>query len=292
MYWLNSLKEVYAWAFDLALRLKQTKGVLCETEKLCQELQAENHVLAHHLLKLQTRTEELEKHNQELDSYARMVAHDLKNPLAAIYNFTNLLLEETTLGQPLESNHLKALQFTEKAAQKTINLVNALALLAGVSSAKEKVVFSPLNMYEIVQEVVQQHFIREIKAYQAHIEMPQSFPTVRGYGPWIEEVWMNYISNGLKYGGQPPHLQLGADKINDGMIQFWVHDNGRGISPENQAQLFKPFTRLNHHTSRDGHGLGLSIVRQIVEKQGGQVGVESVVNQGSRFSFTLPIEQA
>ena len=71
------------------------------------------------------------------------------------------------------------------------------------------------------------------------------------------------------------------------MVRFWVRDNGPGITPEDQARLFVPFTRLGQ-ARVGGHGLGLSIVRRIVEKLGGQVGVESQVGQGSVFSFTLP----
>jgi two-component system sensor histidine kinase/response regulator len=71
-------------------------------------------------------------------------------------------------------------------------------------------------------------------------------------------------------------------------IRFWVRDNGPGLTPEEQARLFTPFTRL-HQESVQGYGLGLSIVQRIVEKLGGQVGVESVIGQGSTFSFTLPI---
>jgi signal transduction histidine kinase len=70
-------------------------------------------------------------------------------------------------------------------------------------------------------------------------------------------------------------------------VRFWAHDNGAGIAPEAQARLFTPFTRLDRMRAQ-GHGLGLSIVRRIVHKLGGQVGVESEIGQGSVFSFTLP----
>jgi two-component system sensor histidine kinase/response regulator len=125
--------------------------------------------------------------------------------------------------------------------------------------------------------------------YQAKIITPTVWPAAIGFAPWIEEVWVNYLSNGLKYGGQPPHLELGATRQEDGMIRFWVKDNGPGLIPESQAKLFTEFTQLEPDRV-DGYGLGLSIVRRIVEKLGGQVGVESdgVPGRGSIFSFTLP----
>jgi two-component system sensor histidine kinase/response regulator len=82
-------------------------------------------------------------------------------------------------------------------------------------------------------------------------------------------------------------MELGATPQSDTMIRFWVRDNGPGLTPEDQARLFLPFTRLDQARAT-GHGLGLSIVRRIVEKLGGQVGVESEVGRGSIFFFTLP----
>jgi len=110
-----------------------------------------------------------------------------------------------------------------------------------------------------------------------------------GHAEWIVEVWANYLSNSIKYGGQPPRVKLGAEVQPNGMVRFWVRDNGPGLSPEEQARLFTPFTRLDQVRAK-GHGLGLSIVRRIVEKLGGQVGVESQIGQGSSFFFTLPGE--
>jgi signal transduction histidine kinase len=120
-----------------------------------------------------------------------------------------------------------------------------------------------------------------------------------GYAPWVEEVWVNYLSNAIKYGGKPPQVELSATlfstscasggEMRENMVYFWVRDNGDGLTPDDQARLFTPFTRLDQIRAR-GHGLGLSIVRRIVEKLGGQVGVQSTgePGQGSTFFFTLP----
>ena len=125
-----------------------------------------------------------------------------------------------------------------------------------------------------------------ISQTQAKIEAPDHWPIALGHAPWVEEVLENYISNAIKYGGQPPLIQLGVNPDPGSSLRFWVQDNGCGIELEEQANLFKPFNRL--HRREKGHGLGLSIVRRIVERMGGQTGVESVPGRGSRFYFTLP----
>jgi signal transduction histidine kinase len=103
----------------------------------------------------------------------------------------------------------------------------------------------------------------------------------------VEEIWANYVSNAIKYGGSPPRVELGGDELPDGKVRFWVRDNGVGLSKEDQSKLFRIFTRLGQ-SDASGHGLGLSIVESIAERLKGQVGVESEVGQGSLFYFILP----
>jgi two-component system sensor histidine kinase/response regulator len=135
----------------------------------------------------------------------------------------------------------------------------------------------------------QQRLVDKIEEYQAEIVLPEAWPVAVGYGPWIEEVWVNYLDNGIKYGGRPPRLELGAERLPDSRIRFWVRDNGPGITPEEQSRLFRPFTRLDQADTK-GHGLGLSIVRRIVEKLDGEVEIESQIGQGSTFAFILPAD--
>ena len=164
-------------------------------------------------------------------------------------------------------------------------IIDALLLLASVRKM-DNVEVSRLDMAHIVAET-RQRLEPLIRDYQPEITLPDSWPVASGYTPWIEEVWVNYISNALKYGGKPARVELGAETQQNGLVRFWVRDNGTGLSPEEQAQLFTPFMRLGQ-VQVEGHGLGLSIVQRIVEKLGGQAGVESEAGVGSVFSFTLP----
>jgi signal transduction histidine kinase len=128
-----------------------------------------------------------------------------------------------------------------------------------------------------------------VKGYEPELIIPAAWPLAVGYAPWIEEVWTNYLSNAIRHGGKPPRVEVGAELQPDGFVRFWVQDNGPGLTQEEQVNLFTPFTRLDQVRTK-GYGLGLSIVRRIIEKLGGQVGLESEgkVGQGSTFYFTLP----
>jgi two-component system, sensor histidine kinase and response regulator len=247
-------------------------------QRLAKEKQQTENALRQHALELQER-------NQELNTFAHTVAHDLQNPLGLIIGYASALHE----GYPTMTNaevELCASSIVE-ASQKMSNIIEELLLLAGVRQQEVKP--EPLrDMARIVEESLRR-LTHIIDQSQAEIVVPPAWPVALGYGPWIEEVWTNYLSNALKYGGQPPRVELGATICAGEMMRFWVHDNGAGLSPEEQGRLFTPFTRLDQVRAK-GHGLGLSIVRRIVEKLGGQVGVESeaVPGKGSVFSFTLP----
>jgi two-component system, sensor histidine kinase and response regulator len=228
----------------------------------------------------------LEKRNTALNAFARTVAHDLKNPLTGVMGLSERLLEMCSTNTLPTDNARTYLELIAQSGQKMVDIINALLLLARASEPDE-VKTQPLSMSHIITQVIEKRLVYMIRDFQGQIHLPETWPTALGYAPWVEEVWANYLSNGLKYGGQPPHLELGADTQNDGMIRFWVRDNGAGLSIEAQAKLFTPFMRLHKHRA-DGHGLGLSIVQQVVEKLGGQVGVESSEGSGSVFYFSLP----
>jgi PAS domain S-box-containing protein len=222
---------------------------------------------------------ELEARTQELDAFAHTVAHDLKNPVGLVIGYAEFLRKDAVVASV--KNLTEAMQALARAGHKMNSIIEELLLLAEIR--KEQVVTMPLDMGHIVDEA-QQRLTQMIAESGAEIVLPSAWPVASGYAPWIEEVWVNYLSNAIKYGGRPPRVELGAVEQPDGQVRFWVSDNGRGLSPEQRARLFVPFTRLEQIRAQ-GHGLGLSIVRRIMEKLGGQAGVES---PGSIFYFTLP----
>jgi two-component system, sensor histidine kinase and response regulator len=253
-----------------------------------EELFARVHThLALHQMRqtLQEKNEILEIQNAELDAFAHTVAHDLQNPISTMMGYAQFLQHDPTNHTPDELALIG--EGSYKAAQKATDIVQNLLLLASVR--KEDVKQHPLDMAGIINQVLDR-LNEAIAETQAELIVLKTWPAALGHAPWVEEVWVNYLSNGLKYGGQPPRLEFGAAPQADGTIRFWVQDNGPGLSPAEQAVLFTEFTRLGNVEIK-GHGLGLSIVRRIMDKLDGQAGVESEIGQGSRFFFTLKMNE-
>jgi PAS domain S-box-containing protein len=237
-------------------------------------------------------TKELEAGNAELDAFADTVAHDLRNPLSTMIGVSDLLSERQTELTPEEMvEHITLIQ---EAGRKMNAIIQALLLLASIRRA-EHIPRETVNMGDVLHEAMKGLYANA-QERGITIEATPSWPAVTGYAPWLENVWVNYISNALKYGctTEDRRITLGFDEIADDrqepMLRFWVRDYGRGLTEEECGRLFTPFTRLHLHES-EGHGLGLSIVQRIIERLGGTVGVDSTPGQGSTFWFTLPRAQ-
>ena len=218
--------------------------------------------------------EELQARNEELDAFANTVARDLKAPLTSIIGYADTL--EKLYDKLSEEDLREFLNTIASSGRKMDKIIDELLLLAGVRQTKQ-VEIRPLDTAGIVNTALQR-LADMIEEYQVEVILPPSWPAALGYGPWVEEVWVEYISNAIKYGGRPPRVELGATTETDGIVCFWVRDNGPGLAPEEQARLFAPL---------EGHGLGLVIVRRIMEKLGRKARVKSARGQGSTFSFTL-----
>lgn len=218
-----------------------------------------------------------------LDAFARMVAHDLKSPLAVLVPASLTLRDDC--GQMSQAEIVEFATIITDTSLKMNAIIEALLLLAQLERV-QKVNIGPVNLDSVVGQTLRR-LDTEIRTAHAQVMLPGEWPTVTGYGPWLEEAFANYVSNAIKYGGEPPLITLGADRQPDGAVRCWVRDNGCGLSAEQQGRLFAEFTRL-HSERASGHGLGLSIVRRIIERLDGQVGVTSVEGQGSEFYFILP----
>lgn len=245
--------------------------------------------LRHHLAELMVT-------NEQLDTFADTVAHDLRSPLGTLIGFADTLRLGLT-DMPVEDVR-EQLGMMLQSGLTMARTVDSLLLLARVHR-QEDLVCEAVDMGYVVHEALLQ-LRREMLDVAIAVTSPDEWPWVVGYSPWLIEVWNNYLTNGVKYGGTPPELTLGFDMEPEypsaddsvghespSMVRFWVRDNGPGLTEEQIEQLFVPFGRLEPGRAV-GHGLGLWIVRRIISRLGGQVGAFSQPGCGSTFWFTLP----
>jgi signal transduction histidine kinase len=223
----------------------------------------------------------LMKRNEELDAFAHTVAHDLKTSLTVLTGHCQIIDQSP---QVLPHEIDASLKEIWKAGNKLNQIIDELLLLSSIS--REDVPAKPVDMSSAVAGAIER-LQSLIDARKAEIKLPEHFPTALGHGPWIEEIWFNYISNAIKYGGTPPMVQLGGTRRMDGFVDFWVKDNGKGLTPEEQVDIFH-YDRPYRKTALGGYGLGLSIVKRIAEKLNGRVAVKSGATGGSTFTFSLP----
>ncbi len=272
-------------------RLKDEAYAQTISLEILQEVEnARRDAEAYHLQNVALQ-QELAAHEQvieDLDAFTHMVAHDLKNPLQHQLLAARLL--SLRFENQLNDEGKSYLVTMIHASEKMSAMVDELLVLANVRQRSVNLVV--VEMGAVVTEVLAR-LKEDIAAFEAQIELPEQWFPAQGYAPWLEEVWVNYISNAMKYGGRPPVVTLGAAPVGDQWVRFWVKDNGDGIDKAQLSSLFTPFTRLSG-TQGEGYGLGLSIVRRIIEKLGGQVSVESSgqPGEGAIFSFLLPAVRA
>lgn len=251
-----------------------------QREELLARIQ--HHLQLHALQReLLSKSEDLAQKNAELEAYAHTIAHSLKTPLAAAGRFLEILHKFKSADLSAEQRHL--VQQAISALSMTGGAVDALLLLSTV--AQQSVELHPLEMSPLVDQVLSQ--LADLRARtQANLKLPATWPPASGYAPWVGEVWLNLISNALKYGGSPPDVELGGAREGS-HVRFWVRDNGQTLSEQDRRRVFIPFTRLQQDRAA-GHGLGLASVQRIVSKLGGKVGATAGPQGGNEFFFELP----
>jgi signal transduction histidine kinase len=231
---------------------------------------------------LELKSNELIEQNNELDAYAHTVAHDLKQPISTLLGASSLLSNEE-LHLSAEKNRA-LVDSIQRSAHKMRSIIDSLLLLSSIRKCEHialTVVDTQQTAYESCNRLQQL-----IDQLNAKILMGADWPKAQGHEQWIEEIWVNYLSNALKYGGTNPTIELGAEVLDTGMVKCWVKDSGPGLNEEQQHEIFDKFVRFDP-TAADGHGLGLSIVKRITQRLGGQVGYQPAADGGSIFWFSL-----
>ncbi|MCP5146458.1 MAG: PAS domain S-box protein [Gammaproteobacteria bacterium] len=240
------------------------------TERIATELQLRAHADA------------LERSNTELERFAFVASHDLKEPLRAVEGFSVMLRDECSAELGDRGNKW-VVQIVD-GAQRMRNLIDDLLLLSRVRTQELR--FQPVDMNKLVHRVLED-FAQQLRQQHAALTV-QNLPSVTGDAGMLQRLIGNLVSNALKYrSDQQPRISISCCCAND-YWQFDVADNGMGIDEKFFQTIFEVFKRLHGRGKIEGTGMGLSICQSIVERHGGRIWVTSVAGIGSTFHFTLP----
>lgn len=236
---------------------------------------------------LRERNEALSRSNQELDEFAYVASHDLKEPLRGIHNYASFLIED--YADRLNADGRAKLETLKQLSQRMDTLIESLLQFSRVGRVDLAVQETDLN--EVVEEVLASLQI-SLEERGVEVRFARTLPCIRCDRVRIAEVFRNLITNAMKYNDKPQQwVEIGvADKAPPGVAGpvFFVRDNGIGIPPQHHEAVFRIFKRLH---GRDkfggGAGAGLTIVKKIIERHGGKIWVDSTPGEGSTFSFTV-----
>ncbi|MBD2060210.1 PAS domain S-box protein [Oculatella sp. FACHB-28] len=237
--------------------------------------------------RVESRTAELQEANEALQAFAYSVSHDLRAPLRSMAGLGTILLED--YGDRLDGDGQEYTQRIVQAARDMDTLI--LDLLEYSRLSRSDIQLRVLNLNAIIAEVLS-HLRSEIDAKHAEVVVESPLPEVEGHYAIFSRILTNLLTNALKFTrpDHQPQIHLWTEERLDetgAWVRLWVEDDGIGIEPRFQEQIFQVFERLHSAEVYPGTGIGLAIVRKGAERMGGRVGVESQVGQGSRFWIEL-----
>ena len=231
----------------------------------------------------------LERSNQELDDFAHIASHDMKEPLRGLVIQANFLKED--YGDKLDDQGKHRLERLTQLSQRMERLINDLLYFSQLGRAEMAVQETDLNA---AVDGIRQMLEQFLKERNGHILVPKPLPTVVCDKPRVTEVLRNLITNAIKYNDKPERTAevgfLDRVETEQGVETnvFYVRDNGVGIAPEYHNEVFRIFRRLRQPDDREtGTGAGLTFVKKIIERHMGRVWIDSVPGKGTTFYFTL-----
>jgi PAS domain S-box-containing protein len=299
MYGVKDYAAVAAWAGDKPIAIICVDNLI--TNRLIENEQLEalrlfggyaglaienarlNTALQNELGQRQSFINELESKNAELERFTYTVSHDLKSPLVTITGFLGYLEKDALSGD--QAKVRSTVGRITNAAQKMQSLLNDLLELSRIGRIMN--IPEPIAFEEVVREAVERVRGR-LDATKTEIKIQEKLPIVYCDRIRLVEVMQNLIDNAAKYANPQfiPCIEIGAKQDNEGQTILFVRDNGVGINPQFHERIFGLFNKLDTRT--EGTGIGLTLVKRIIEVHGGQIWVESELGQGATFYFTLP----
>ncbi|MEW6102413.1 MAG: ATP-binding protein [bacterium] len=255
------------------------KKVIEKTEEFQN---AHNELVVKHS-ELVKREQELEVLNKELDSFVYTASHDLKEPLRGIETFSKFLLDD--YWEKLDDEGKDYLRRISNGANRLKLFIDDLLSLSRISRIKNP--YETFSSNDIIKDVLKRLELM-IKDKDCKLKVDDNLPLVYGDKIKLKEIFYNLISNAIKHNDKKPNIEVFGEE-NERETIFSIKDNGIGIKEEDFIRVFEPFKRLHKRDEYGkGTGIGLAIVKKVIDEHKGRIWVESKINEGSTFYFSLP----
>ncbi|MEW6102437.1 MAG: ATP-binding protein [bacterium] len=254
-----------------------------EVERVNEQLQQE--IIKHKQTgeTLSQKLKEIEAINQEMDGFTYTVSHDLKEPLRGIETFSKFLLDD--YWDKLDDEGKDYLRRISSGANRLKLFIDDLLSLSRISRIKN--LYETFSSNDIINDVLKRLELM-IKERDCKIKVDDNLPLVYGDKIKLKEIFYNLISNAIKHNDKKPNIEVFGEE-NERETIFSIKDNGIGIKEEDFIRVFEPFRRLHkRREDKGGTGIGLAIVKKVIDEHKGRIWVESKLNEGSIFYFSLP----
>ena len=290
-----SLEDPYG---NSEIRIEKQSKEYLNTNFVATEIRDENGIPVFYLGMLENITEKrqaeaqlevysksLEESNKDLEQFAYIISHDLKEPLRMITSYTQLL--KRRYSENFDENGHEFMEYVVDGAKRMNNLINDLLLYSRAGRDKEH--RHSVGIDEVIYMVLN-NLRMQIQESKVDIEIAPDLPVVYCNRPQIIALFQNLISNAIKYQqeGVIPNIVINVEQVGD-FWEFSIKDNGIGMAENHLETIFLVFQRLHGKDEYSGSGIGLAIAKRIVNSNGGEIWAESIVGKGSTFYFTLPI---
>lgn len=230
---------------------------------------------------IEEKSKELQKSNNRLKEFAYIVSHDLKSPLRGIRNIASWIKEDCS--ETINDDGKMHIQLMDKQIVKMENLIKAILEYSKTGSSKLNSEW--INLDEMIKDVIEMVEVDTRTKFTINAHVPQ----IKGTRIVISQVLQNLLSNSIKHNNKTIREVEIDIRANDEFLQFMVSDNGPGIDPKDHAKIFDLFQTLRDESTFENTGIGLPVAKKMIEEEGGNMWLESVPGQGSRFYFSLPI---